>query len=442
MEILSSHDVHAWHRWIFSTRTGTASEEMEYCNAAGAAVVLSEVVRVKKLCKSLMWIPLTAIKANTYHGRDRSLGMESDNVDDEESDYENAFSSRGYWRVNRFPKGRFALISNVYVINYSRRLTLTSNKRWQQLSRGSSSVETPSATAAMSRSKYTHYAVRVGRVTGIYRTRGKSVVQGVELLSPEFYSKIGGGSSGGHAYQIPDFSTQFASSCSHGASGQNLKGKKAVETEAEPKLRRGERGGLIIEEEMELYLLRVCAKLYFGSPKFQSSNEDYARDDAAYTLLEILLRRTGYSICDYNYRLKGDWFRICLAPLLLRKGHLIPRGSWHHRLSRLPVLPIKRQIRVFVNTIHKSLGQYMKGGRELPTIVEDEVSGVENQVGGFLREIKEEFKANHELVVSKLCDNATEMSTLKTILGKQGNILEILANRVAILEGTKKRASK
>ncbi|MED6106129.1 hypothetical protein PIB30_002022 [Stylosanthes scabra] len=224
----------------------------------------------------------------------------------------------------------------------------------------------------MSRSKYTHYAVRVGRVPSIHRTweecdeqvhgfpfasfkgfrslveaqefmntepvcrRGKSAVQGVEPLSPEFYSKIGGGSSGGHAYQIPDFLTQFASSCSHGASGWNLKGKKAVETEAEHELQKGGRGGLIIKEEMELYLLRVCAKLHFGSPKFQRSvyvsqegeqhyrfeaklvceeaginlechgcfisNEDYARDDAAYTLLEMLLRCTGYSICDYNYR--------------------------------------------------------------------------------------------------------------------------------------------
>ncbi|MED6120544.1 hypothetical protein PIB30_021707 [Stylosanthes scabra] len=75
--------------------------------------------------------------------------------------------------------------------------------------------------------------------------------------------------------------------------------------------------------------------------------------------------------------------------------------------------------------------------RELPTIVEEEVRGVENQVGGFLRVIKEEFRVNHELIVAKLRDNASEVSTLKTILSQQGNILEVLASRVAILEGAK-----
>ncbi|MED6215696.1 hypothetical protein PIB30_000702 [Stylosanthes scabra] len=87
-------------------------------------------------------------------------------------------------------------------------------------------------------------------------------------------------------------------------------------------------------------------------------------------------------------------------------------------------------------------GRDDSSSRELPTIVEDEVSGVDNQVGGFLREIKEDFKANHDLVVSKLRDNAAEMSTMKVILSEQGNILEVLANKVAILEGAKKFSPK
>ncbi|MED6215695.1 hypothetical protein PIB30_000701 [Stylosanthes scabra] len=219
----------------------------------------------------------------------------------------------------------------------------------------------------MSRAKYSHYTVRVGRNPGIYTDwddcneqvhgfpyasfrgfrsleeavewmnkepvcrKSKQAAKGVEKLSPDFYSKIGGGSYGSHAYEIPLFSTQFSASCSHGASGGNPKGKKTVETEPEP-----EKRGLIIEEEMEFYLLRVCTKLHYGSPKFEryaylsqhgdqhyrfsaklvceeagikleahgcfSPNEEVARDDAAYNLLEMLLRCTGYSICDYNYR--------------------------------------------------------------------------------------------------------------------------------------------
>ncbi|MED6118445.1 hypothetical protein PIB30_002698 [Stylosanthes scabra] len=185
----------------------------------------------------------------------------------------------------------------------------------------------------MSRAKYSHYAVKIGRVPGIYLTsdecheqvhgypyssfkgfksleetqkwlnkelgsgRGRSAAKSVEKLSPDFYSKIGAGASSGYAYQILVNSTQNASSCSYGASEGNAKGKTAVECEPEP-----DRGTLITEEEMELYLLRVCMKLHLGSPRFESSNEGRARNDTAYTLLEMLLSRTGHSICDYNYR--------------------------------------------------------------------------------------------------------------------------------------------
>ncbi|MED6120543.1 hypothetical protein PIB30_021706 [Stylosanthes scabra] len=227
-------------------------------------------------------------------------------------------------------------------------------------------LDTPTATVKISKAKYSHYAVKVGRVPSIYltwdecydqvhgfpfssfkgfksleealqwmneeprRSKAKSAAKEVEKLSPKFYSKIGGGSSGFHAYQIPVFSTQIQSSSSRGPAGGNTKGKTLVETVAEP-----ERGALIIEEQMELYLLRVCSKLHLGSPKQRyeyhsqdgeqhyrysaklvceeaginveahgcfSSNEDHARDDAAYSLLEMVLRRKGYYVCDYNYR--------------------------------------------------------------------------------------------------------------------------------------------
>ncbi|MED6204353.1 hypothetical protein PIB30_008481 [Stylosanthes scabra] len=214
----------------------------------------------------------------------------------------------------------------------------------------------------MSRARYSHYAVRIGRVPGIYRTwdecneqvhgypfasykgfksleeateylnkepsrsRLRNETESVETLSPEL-NKLGVGSSGGHAHAIPATSTQSTSSSSVGASGLCT----VPETQ---------RGGLVIEEDMELYLLRVCAKLHLGSPHFEkhvyhsqegekhyrfevtlvceeeeinlkangcfSFDEACARDDAAYTLLDLLLIRTGHSICDFNYR------RLCV----------------------------------------------------------------------------------------------------------------------------------
>ncbi|MED6225075.1 hypothetical protein PIB30_090269 [Stylosanthes scabra] len=92
---------------------------------------------------------------------------------------------------------------------------------------------------------------------------------------------------------------------------------------------------------MELYLLRACHKLQAGCPIFDrkifydkdglklyaftaalrcdhlginvevesifSPKEARSRNDAAYKMLDKLLKQTGNSICDFNYR------RLCLA---------------------------------------------------------------------------------------------------------------------------------
>ncbi|MED6155014.1 hypothetical protein PIB30_001696 [Stylosanthes scabra] len=97
-----------------------------------------------------------------------------------------------------------------------------------------------------------------------------------------------------------------------------------------------QRGGFIITEEMEVYLVRACTRLRVGTPEFthreffsvnghhqvgyftsvHCSEKDihlevasglfwddaFAREDAAYNLLSKLLVRTGRSIRDYNYR--------------------------------------------------------------------------------------------------------------------------------------------
>ncbi|MED6209246.1 hypothetical protein PIB30_052881, partial [Stylosanthes scabra] len=115
----------------------------------------------------------------------------------------------------------------------------------------------------MSRAKYSHYAVRVGKVPGIYLTwdecdeqvhgypfasfkgfksleeavewmnkapsssRGNGGEKSAEKLSPHL-RKLGIGASRVNAYQTPLESTQQASSSWSGASGGNVKCKTGV----------------------------------------------------------------------------------------------------------------------------------------------------------------------------------------------------------------------
>ncbi|MED6169798.1 hypothetical protein PIB30_024611 [Stylosanthes scabra] len=100
-------------------------------------------------------------------------------------------------------------------------------------------------------------------------------------------------------------------------------------------------GGFLMVEDMEVYLMRACVNLVMGCPVFEPrwfispqgermvgydallrceekgvylqvessycGDDGRARQEAAYLLLDQLLRRTGYSICDFNYR------RLCEA---------------------------------------------------------------------------------------------------------------------------------
>ncbi|MED6149410.1 hypothetical protein PIB30_062150 [Stylosanthes scabra] len=225
---------------------------------------------------------------------------------------------------------------------------------------------------------------------------------------------------------------------------------------------------------MVLYLLRVCTKLHLGSPRFErnvflsqegeqhyrfrvrlvceeeginleahgcfNADEGTARDDAAYTLLEMLLMRTGHSICNYNYR------RMCVLQQQLEEmldiwisvlGLVGCFVFYGFGIAEVATTGNKRS-----DEEENERTSEGKGRLELPTIIEDEVSGVDNQVVGFQHDIKEVFQANHELVLSMLHDNASLVGTVKTILGQQGKVLEVLAYRVVILEGIKKCSSK
>ncbi|MED6115382.1 hypothetical protein PIB30_089946 [Stylosanthes scabra] len=56
--------------------------------------------------------------------------------------------------------------------------------------------------------------------------------------------------------------------------------------------------------------------------------------------------------------------------------------------------------------------------------------------------VLQDFQLSQALLLSKLNENASQVCTMKSILGQQGEVLEVLANRVAVLEGSKKPTSK
>ncbi|MED6203935.1 hypothetical protein PIB30_004065 [Stylosanthes scabra] len=190
--------------------------------------------------------------------------------------------------------------------------------------------------------RFTHYAVRVGRVPGIYYTwpeaeeqpggghwvhecgKGKKKQpmssQRVDRLTPHMQN-LGVGSSQQNLTQSQLLGSVFS------IPGGGREADYVPETQ---------RGGFVIMEEMELYMLCVCMKMGFGCPNFEPrlisstyggamfsfkaaircdekginveveggicGDQARAREDAAYNLLDNLLSQTGYSILDFNFR--------------------------------------------------------------------------------------------------------------------------------------------
>ncbi|MED6205860.1 hypothetical protein PIB30_021652 [Stylosanthes scabra] len=233
----------------------------------------------------------------------------------------------------------------------------------------------------MESGKYSHYAVRIGKVPGVYTSwedcephvigyprakykgfhnlsdaiafvRGrpvtekkKSPMKSTDLLSPKM-AKLGVGSS-----QMGPTQT--------GLTGTNLyvNGDDAGDVEFVPET---QGGGYLIVEEMELYLLRACMKLQVGSPQLERRefyseygqrmfyfkgklncegkglvleidgcachDEGRAREDAAYNLLDRLLIATGNSIMDFNYR------RLCIAKQQIEAMQNLPESNVALRL--------------------------------------------------------------------------------------------------------------
>ncbi|MED6123213.1 hypothetical protein PIB30_047038 [Stylosanthes scabra] len=193
------------------------------------------------------------------------------------------------------------------------------------------------ALVMMEEGKYSHYAVRVGRVNGIYTSWGDCAPNVLGFPRAQFKGFKSLEEALKYMQKGKEAKGKMVGSSSSGM--ENL--SRQMSTLHEEYVPQTQGGGFLIVEDMELYLLRACRTLEAGFPCFerrvfydseglrhyafkaalqcelkridmQADNffcpdEGRAREDAAYKLLDKLLIQTGYSICDFNYR------RLCLA---------------------------------------------------------------------------------------------------------------------------------
>ncbi|MED6207709.1 hypothetical protein PIB30_038175 [Stylosanthes scabra] len=250
----------------------------------------------------------------------------------------------------------------------------------------------------MESGKYSHYAVRVGKVPGVYTSweecekqvigfsrakyrgfhnlsdamayvRGgsdmekkKSPLKSMDSLSP-IMAKLGVGLS-----QTGPTQMGMTGTTTYGYGGDAGDVDFVPETQG---------GGFLIAEEMELYLLRACLMLKLGSPRFEGKefyseygqrmyyfsakltcegkglflevhgcfcqDEERAREDAAYNLLDKLLTTTGHSIIDFNYR------RLCTAKQQIEEMQNMQESVMWQRLREAERErdALKKQVEIF-----------------------------------------------------------------------------------------------
>ncbi|MED6207710.1 hypothetical protein PIB30_038176 [Stylosanthes scabra] len=75
--------------------------------------------------------------------------------------------------------------------------------------------------------------------------------------------------------------------------------------------------------------------------------------------------------------------------------------------------------------------------RDLPTIVEEDVSNLDDQILGYLHELKQEISRRHDTIMTTLSVNASQIQTLAALLGQQGKAIEVLTKTVSELEAAR-----
>ncbi|MED6121852.1 hypothetical protein PIB30_033967 [Stylosanthes scabra] len=215
--------------------------------------------------------------------------------------------------------------------------------------------------------KYSHYAVRVGRETGIYSTWdeaavhvlgfpraqfkcSKSLEKALEYMNEPPSQKMKGPYSENLERLTPGMQKLIMGLSQAGVTHGGLVGsssKHAGGSSDGEFVPETQHNGFLIVEVMELYLLRACMTLHLGYPNFEprefyskfgskmygykaslrleemridmevdgcvSLDKNSAREDAAYNLLQQLLTVTGKAIMDFNYR------RACVAECNLQE---------------------------------------------------------------------------------------------------------------------------
>ncbi|MED6186448.1 hypothetical protein PIB30_066756 [Stylosanthes scabra] len=84
--------------------------------------------------------------------------------------------------------------------------------------------------------------------------------------------------------------------------------------------------------------------------------------------------------------------------------------------------------------VGKSRGSGAESSRELPTVVEEEVSVVDNQILGYLEDLKQTIRSREETLASMLHASTTQVQITMTVVAQQGRSIEALTEKIARLE--------
>ncbi|MED6116737.1 hypothetical protein PIB30_102968 [Stylosanthes scabra] len=216
--------------------------------------------------------------------------------------------------------------------------------------------------------KYSHYAVRVGKVPGVYTSWDECEAQvlGVPKAKYKGFNSLQDALAfvnGGAETQKKKAPSLSLDSLSPKMANLGVGSSHMGATQIGMTWMVAFKSGFDRGEEMELYLVRACVKLHVGSPIFERRefyseygqrmyyfsaklsceekglmlevqgccchDEGRAREDAAFNLLDKLLTQTGNSIMDFNYR------RLCAVNQQIAEMQNLQEGRMGQRLREV-----------------------------------------------------------------------------------------------------------
>ncbi|MED6115667.1 hypothetical protein PIB30_092896 [Stylosanthes scabra] len=82
----------------------------------------------------------------------------------------------------------------------------------------------------------------------------------------------------------------------------------------------------------------------------------------------------------------------------------------------------------------KAKGKQKDASRELPPIVEEDVSAVDGEILSYLRDLKQQMTRREDTIMSNLSANTSQTQTLVLLPAQQAKAIEVLAHKVSELE--------